>query len=396
MQPFVAEQSAQPLIASLPDPIKALREAIAFKTGIESEQVGNQFKLAQVAAQKQKVERTEQYKSAMQGYLANPTAQGLASLMGAFPEFSEESSSAFKALDKERQTSELTQMGEIASYLKGGRTKDAAGLLRKRVEADNAAGQPDQDDQRLLSLMESDDPNDHRIAQGLLAFAIGNAAGVDHASSFLKSQGMSQEPDLMEVDGIVIDRATRQPVFQSPYDRVKMGPDGGIAVQRPVSGIPVLGGRAADPAQSAAPGATPTAPPAANSADAAGAFSPVENARSIIGGLFPDARVTDWRRDPNSKLGKANPKSWHTRTGAAVDTAPIPGLDFNDYVNRIRGQGYQIIEAKDEVKNPSPHATGPHWHVVVGYHRPRSKQEFERLPKGARFVAPDGSRRVKV
>lgn len=86
----------------------------------------------------------------------------------------------------------------------------------------------------------------------------------------------------------------------------------------------------------------------------------------MIQQLFPNARVTQNRRDPDSALGRANPGSWHNRSGGAVDVAPIAGMTFDQYVGRIKAAGYDIIEARDEVKNPSSHATGPHWHVVIG------------------------------
>ncbi len=79
---------------------------------------------------------------------------------------------------------------------------------------------------------------------------------------------------------------------------------------------------------------------------------------------FPGVRITSGRRDPNSALGKANPRSYHN-VGKAWDTAPIPGMDFKQYVDRV-GQDYEILEARDEVSNPSAHATGPHWHMAVG------------------------------
>ena len=96
------------------------------------------------------------------------------------------------------------------------------------------------------------------------------------------------------------------------------------------------------------------------------AFRPVANGSAVVQQLFPGAHITDNRRDPNSALGRANPKSWHNRSGAAVDIRPIPGMTFEQYVARIKQAGHHIIEARDEVKNPSGHATGPHWHVVIG------------------------------
>lgn len=92
----------------------------------------------------------------------------------------------------------------------------------------------------------------------------------------------------------------------------------------------------------------------------------MSNGAAAVASVFPNARITDNRRDPNSALGRANPRSWHVRSAGAVDVAPIPGMTFDQYVGGLKKAGYSIIEARDEVKNPSGHATGPHWHVVIG------------------------------
>lgn len=84
----------------------------------------------------------------------------------------------------------------------------------------------------------------------------------------------------------------------------------------------------------------------------------------VIQAVFPDAVITDSMRDPNSALGQANPGSYHVQGDGAVDVRPIPGVTFEEFVAKLQSEGYQIIEAIDEVKNPSGHATGPHWHVV--------------------------------
>lgn len=92
----------------------------------------------------------------------------------------------------------------------------------------------------------------------------------------------------------------------------------------------------------------------------------VNNGREVIQSLFPQARVTDWLRDPNSALGRANPGSYHNRTRAAVDVAPIPGMTFEQYTARLRAAGYPLVEALDEQRHPLHHTTGPNWHVVLG------------------------------
>lgn len=95
------------------------------------------------------------------------------------------------------------------------------------------------------------------------------------------------------------------------------------------------------------------------------AENPVPYGRAVIEALFPGVVVTDDERDPNSPLGRANPGSYHNSTDGAVDVRPIPGMTFEEFIGELQAQGYEIIEAIDEVNNPSGHATGPHWHVVL-------------------------------
>lgn len=100
---------------------------------------------------------------------------------------------------------------------------------------------------------------------------------------------------------------------------------------------------------------------------AAATFRLVNNAKAVAQSLFPNAKVTDWRRDPNSALGRKNPGSFHVKSGAAIDMRPIPGMTFEQAANRFRQAGYSVHrDSRDEVKNPSGHATGPHWHFVLG------------------------------
>lgn len=93
---------------------------------------------------------------------------------------------------------------------------------------------------------------------------------------------------------------------------------------------------------------------------------PFADGKAVIGSLFPNARITSGYRGPEHPLSRKNPSSYHAKTKGAVDVAPIPGMTFDQYLADIRRAGYRIVEARDEVRNPSRHATGPHWHVVIG------------------------------
>jgi hypothetical protein len=59
-------------------------------------------------------------------------------------------------------------------------------------------------------------------------------------------------------------------------------------------------------------------------------------------------------------------------------------MSFNQFVDGFRAKGLEVLEARDEVTNPSSHATAPHWHVALA--------DNDGLPAGARIkrmgVAP--------
>lgn len=90
----------------------------------------------------------------------------------------------------------------------------------------------------------------------------------------------------------------------------------------------------------------------------------MSDAVNLVKSLFPTARVTSTKRSPTSKLGMANPRSYHN-IGRAIDIAPIPGIKFKDYVSSLKNAGLDVVEAIEEVgKGRSKHATGDHWHVA--------------------------------
>jgi soluble lytic murein transglycosylase len=96
-------------------------------------------------------------------------------------------------------------------------------------------------------------------------------------------------------------------------------------------------------------------------------FSPVSDGRATMAAIFPEARITSGYRGPDHPLSRANPRSYHTRTRAAVDLAPIPGMTFEQAKARIEQAGYGVIEALNETgSGRSRHATGDHWHFVLG------------------------------
>lgn len=309
--------------------------------------------------------------------------QAIVALMQKYPKQSEALKRSWDAQDEAVKGANFREAGEIYSLIQNGAPDKAAARLRARIDADRAAGQDTDDDEAVAAALESGDPAQIRQAASQIGWQLSTAAGPEKfASTFgalnpttslttnydwLVSQGRTAEAENL------VANAT-DPVIP-------------VTTQYGTTGYLASDFRG---------GNSPTRP---QPAPQQGKGKPVSDAGSVAKSLFPEIEVTQVRRDPKSSLGKANPKSWHNHSAAAVDVRPIPGLTFTDYVKRYRDAGYTILEARDEVKNPSAHATGPHWHVVLGGGpqsgpvRVTSLAQARSLPSGTEFIDPFGKTR---
>jgi len=104
-----------------------------------------------------------------------------------------------------------------------------------------------------------------------------------------------------------------------------------------------------------------SAPSAPDAAAPAARPMTSDTVSALVRSMIPGAVITSGARDPSSALGRANPKSYHN-IGQAIDMRAVPGMTFDQMRQRLAGAGVPIAEAIDEYKNPSPHATGGHWH----------------------------------
>lgn len=350
------------------------------EVGLRQQQEG---RLLAEASRKQ--QREDAFRREIEEVGANPTPERIVGLMSRYPEFSEGLKRAWDAGSEEKRGRDMGQLGEVFSYLKSGNVERAKTILKRRVEAERAAGlQPDEEG--LLALLEGGDPESVAQVQAQVGMALAAAAGPDKFASVYG--GLNPDQTEFEKQHAFIEREygreAADTFARNKYDEIVVGQPG-APVYRSSQFDKASGGQQGD---SPAPQKSPKA-------------APVADAGSVVRQMFPGANVTQVRRDPNSALGKANPKSWHNHSGAAVDVAPIPGMTFGQYIKRFKDAGYTILEAKNEVgKGRSKHATGDHWHVVLGGgpnapQRVYTRQQFEKLPSGTLFIAPDGSTRRK-
>lgn len=396
----------------LPDPLGAINKQIAFTAGLDAQRVNNDFKRAQIAAQSQKMQRQQQFATAMEGYLANPTAEGLASLMGQFPEYGEEAKAAFGALDEAKRKADLRQLGEITSLAAHGNYSKAAEVLRARIEADKAAGDEDPQDARTLEALESGDPLQQKQALGLLTYGIGIAVGPEHAKSFLEVQGLSQAPDLMSVapGAEVIDEKTGRVVHSSPYKPSTItDPTTGQVFQLVPKGQGASGEPIAAPAVdffsslATTPGGEPGAPRDGGARAHAGRdFSGVNVGTAIPAPL--GARLVDTGSDGKSGYwGK-----WQLSDGSTISIAHLQrpptardvrageplGIAGNTGNASTSGSDRAVLHVR--TWTPDGKEVDPK-RVLAGatVQKVRSIQEAQALPKGTRFLDPTGVMRVR-
>ena len=313
--------------------------------------------------------------------------QALAALMAKYPKQSEALKRAYDTQDEAIKGADFRAAAEVYSFVQNGAPEKAAALIRKRIDADKAAGLDTSDDEDIALALESGDPAKVQEAAAQIGWQLSTAAGPEKFAAtygavnpttslttnyqWLKSQGRDQDAeDLLENEVNPIYPITTPTGVTAATAKELRGGGGRPQPQAPASATGVRG-------------------------------EPVSDAGSIAKGLFPGIEITQQRRDPNSALGKANPKSWHNRTGAAIDVVPIKGMTFAQYVKRFADAGYTILEAKNEVgPGRSKWATGDHWHVVLGGGpsgpaKVTSKAQFDKLPSGTVFVDPKGVTRRK-
>lgn len=108
-----------------------------------------------------------------------------------------------------------------------------------------------------------------------------------------------------------------------------------------------------------------------------------ELATQFLMAQWPNAVRTGGDRTPerNAEVN-GSPTSHHLR-GNAIDVRPIPGVTFEQFVQRYRDAGFNILEAKDETRQTQ--GTGPHWHIAVA---PTRGTEVREASRGL-YTAPD-------
>lgn len=382
-------------VANAIDPAKAIAEGIMAQLAPQHAQAQIDLARAQSTRQQAEVVRMEQEatrQAALQARMSalgeNPSSSELVRLMVEFPEASEAFKRAFDAQDSDRRRVDFREAAQAHDAARRGSYDLAAQQLRRRVEADRAAGAEDPYDAAILADLESGDPQRQADATEALRRLAAIMAGEER---FAAVYGVD-DPKLRTVGptDVVLDERRGTVVGQSPIPRVIPGENGSFFEQLPAPGVPVLGGGSA-PASGAPSGqATPPASPATpvNLPPGIRPRSPLANG---IVGIEGDQETSARRsRTRNAQVGGVE-NSYHL-SGRASDRVPPAGMSMAAYANLL-----QRLNPSMEVINE-----GDHVHIeprgqaqASAAVQIRSVQEYNRLPSGAQYRDPQGNVRRK-
>ena len=373
----------------------------------------------QQAAQAAKAEEVAFQQAWQQVLSKGGKPEDITILAARFPGRFEGIKPAIDRLDANQKQADTTFAGTLYARLNAGDADGAAALLRRRVEADRAAGIEDPEQEELLQQLESGDEHEIGMARATAGLTLNGLIGNAEFKTLFPSADGGEDATTFQKDYAFIART----YGQDKADLFAMGKFDPLVVGQP--GAPVFREsdiRGGTPAPTAQEGGDPASTAAGFQLPFEGAsfdqpgqqFGAGRGGRAHDGLDFSGQRgspvrpvqagvVVDVGRDARSgnyvKVKHADGRvssyshfddvmvSRGQQVGAG-DALGTLGQDGN--VRAADGRGvlhFKMRDAKGRVVDPSPFFGGP---TPV-----KSKQQYERLASGAEYVAPDGSVRRK-
>lgn len=161
-----------------------LRERLA---GVQEQEAqtnaGQEARLS--AADQRGVQRQAGFQAAFDAWSQNPTMEGMSQLMAAYPEFHETARKAYEMRHQGERDTDRQQLGNIFGALANDRNDIAIAEIQRRRTADLAAGRDTSDEDALLEMLGSEDPEQHRRARSMVAYELANQMGEEHFAAGL-------------------------------------------------------------------------------------------------------------------------------------------------------------------------------------------------------------------
>lgn len=365
--------------------------------------------------------RQQAFEGELKAAVESGDPRKISALMIKYPEFAEKVKPGFAAYSGDRTQRDLTQMGSIYARAQGGDYEGAAKMLDARIAADKAAGLDTSEDERIAAGLRSGDPQQQKIAVGTI--------GITMAASNPEKFG--------DVYGKLFPNADQRSTFAKEYDdrvalfgkpaadqwaatqNITIGPPGGIVIdkrdyipggtappfvppQQPGGGDPAVGGyvqpvkggtfgqgigasrdggkRSHNGLDIQAPLGSPVSP------IARGVVTQVSS--DPKSGTFVRVRHADGTTSSYSHLGSVTVKE-----GDPI--APGQSLGTVGQTGNATGPVLHLV-----VRDPSGNLVDPSGifgggSAPAGPVRVNTPAEAQKLPKGTRYITPDGQEFIR-
>lgn len=341
----------------------------------------NNLKIEQA---RQTQQRQGQLQQDLAGAVQSGDPRAIARLMAKYPEFAGQIKPSWEALSKDAQQTNVTQTGVIYERVRNGDVKGAADMLRKRYDADLAAGQADETTKEVIDALDSGDPQQIKVAAGTLGIMLAAATGEKFTDTYgklnptdaidplekkynfiLRTKGQEAADRFLDVQS---DEAIAVQAGGSVFKKSDvLGVGGPQVTQNPRGGDQSTGGQGVAPtgqaiestALQAVPGLIVTSRKRSSSKNTA------------VGGVDGSYHLTDQARDFVAPKGMS--------MGSLRDRLKqvMPGFDV---INE--GDHVHVEPSGSSARNAAPT-------------RVRSIQEAMKLKPGTRYVTPEGEEYVR-
>lgn len=316
-------------IAALPHPYDDQQQVVSDQQRTQGNAQALQLGAAKLSAIAQQKQQAQQYQTDVASALKNPSPQNFAALYAKYPEQHDALKQAWDAQDAPTKQANLTQLGNVFSYLSNGKPELAAKSLQDRIDAEKAAGLDTSDDEQILGLMTSGKPEDLAAAKGIAGMHLAAVLGPDKYGETLKTLGLGPDVGSKKFtntpQGDIYDTSTGEVAHAAgpkpEVDTIKVFDENGNVVgsrrviHPPAGGV--TGEQIEQLALNAVPGAVVTS----------GARTPQHNAD--VGGV---------------------PNSYHL-TDQARDMVPPQGMSIGEFHNRLQTAlpGVKVLNEGDHV-----------------------------------------------
>lgn len=363
-----------------------LQQQLMQRDSLRLQQQNQQLKLQQ---DQREQARLAEYRQAITQASQSGRASDIAQVMAQFPEFADKLKPSWEGLREDELRANRTQTGSAYIRASKGDYQGAAQIIKRRLDADRAAGQADEVTQQIYDALNSDNEQERKFA----AFTLGGILAADDPETFKAlDPNAGKTADQKNYEWRVGQFGKEYADRRDAIDSDKFVPVDGVGIYRASDLLGQGGNLVATPQQQAETARLermyPNAPRGGDQSAGARVAPQGSAIEQAALAAVPGLTVTSRQRSPDKNKSVGGVQNSYHLTDQARDFVPPQGMTFGMLAKRLRDAmpGFDVINEGDHV-HVEP---GPGMRRESGPLKVRSIQEARKLPSGTIFITPDG------